>query len=75
MHSALHYAALGIASPCDAFNIFSMKIAVSPMFLSWVIGFGSKAKVLHPAWVAEECRKLCMESMNQYRDLPPVPQG
>ena len=52
---------------------FLVDVAVSPMFLSWVIGFGNKAKVLHPAWVAEECRKLCLESMSQYTDQPPVP--
>ena len=51
----------------DHFN-FTVNVSVSPMFLSWVIGFGNKAKVLYPAWVAEECRKLCLESMNQYKD-------
>ena len=49
----------------EHFN-FTVKIAVSPMFLSWVIGFGSKAKVLYPQWVVEECKQLCQESMSQY---------
>ena len=49
----------------DHFN-FTVKVAVSPMFLSWVIGFGSKAKILYPAEVAAQCKLLCMESMNQY---------
>ena len=48
--------------------IFTIKVAVSPMFLSWVIGFGSKAKVLHPASVVEACRDLCREAMGQYED-------
>ncbi len=56
----------------DYFN-FTVKVAVSPMFLSWVIGFGSKAKVLYPQWVAAECQKLCMETMSQYTDSPQVP--
>ena len=49
----------------DHFN-FTVQVAVSPMFLSWVIGFGSKAKVLYPQSVAEELCALCREAMNQY---------
>ncbi len=49
----------------EHFN-FTVKVAVSPMFLSWVIGFGSKAKILYPADVTEQCKKLCLEAMNQY---------
>jgi len=50
----------------DDHFIFTVKVAVSPMFLSWVIGFGSMAKILHPQSVAEECRKLCKETLGQY---------
>jgi len=39
---------------------------VSPMFLSWVIGFGDKAKILHPQSVVEQCMDLCRQVMNQY---------
>ena len=46
--------------------VFTVNVAVSPLFLSWVIGFGSNAKILHPASVAEQCRNLCLEVMNQY---------
>ena len=46
--------------------VFTVNVAVSPMFLSWVIGFGAKAKILHPQSVIEECRKLCREAMEQY---------
>ena len=46
--------------------VFTVQVAVSPMFLSWVIGFGSKAKVLFPQSVAEECKQLCMETLSQY---------
>ena len=49
----------------DHFN-FTVNVAVSPMFLSWVIGFGSKAKILHPQSVVEKCRQLCEETINQY---------
>jgi predicted DNA-binding transcriptional regulator YafY len=49
----------------DYFN-FTVRVAVSPMFLSWVIGFGAKAKILYPEHVAQECKKLCLEAMEQY---------
>lgn len=58
----------------DHFN-FTVKVAVSPMFLSWVIGFGNKATVLYPASVVEQCRKLCMEAMSQYTDPSQEPSG
>ena len=49
----------------EHFN-FTVRVAVSPMFLSWVIGFGNKAKVVYPQSVAEECKKLCQEALSQY---------
>ena len=51
----------------EHFN-FTVNVAVSPMFLSWVIGFGNKAKILYPESVVEECKKLCLETMAQYQD-------
>ena len=49
----------------EYFN-FTVNVAVSPMFLSWVMGFGSKAKILFPQSVIDELCKLCKEAMNQY---------
>ncbi len=49
----------------EFFN-FTVRVAVSPMFLSWVMGFGNKAKVLYPQSVIDELTKLCQESMSQY---------
>jgi len=51
----------------DHFN-FTVKVAISPMFLSWVIGFGAKAKILYPQSVVDACKALCMEAMSQYAD-------
>ena len=51
----------------DYFN-FTVKVAISPMFLSWVIGFGAKAKILYPQSVVDACKDLCMETMSQYSD-------
>ena len=50
----------------DEHFVFTVNVAVSPMFLSWVIGFGSKAKILYPQSVIEECQALCREAMGQY---------
>ena len=48
--------------------VFTVNVAVSPMFLSWVIGFGSKAKILYPESVIDDCRELCRQTMDQYDD-------
>ena len=52
----------------DDHFIFTVNVAVSPMFLSWVIGFGCKAKILHPQSVADACVQMCQEAMQQYLD-------
>ena len=46
--------------------VFTVNVAVSPMFLSWVIGFGSKARILHPQSVIDRCRDMCRQAMEQY---------
>ena len=46
--------------------VFTVNVAVSPMFLSWVIGFGDRAQILYPQSVAEALCALCREAMNQY---------
>jgi predicted DNA-binding transcriptional regulator YafY len=51
----------------DSHFNFTVNVAVSPMFLSWVIGFGSKAQIQHPQSVIDQCRELCMEAMAQYQ--------
>lgn len=49
----------------DYFNV-TVPVAVSPMFLSWVIGFGNKAAILYPQSVIDQCKALCAEAMSQY---------
>ena len=48
--------------------VFTAKVAVSPMFLSWVLGFGDKAKVLYPQSVVDACRQLCRQVLSQYEE-------
>lgn len=50
----------------DHFN-FTVSVAVSPMFLSWVIGFGEMAQILYPQSVIDECKALCQKAMNHYQ--------
>ena len=50
----------------EEYFTFCVNVAVSPMFLSWVIGFGQKAKILSPQSVVRACRALCREASAQY---------
>ena len=52
----------------DSHFNFTVKVVVSPMFLSWVIGFGSKATILYPQSVIDQCKALCAEATAQYAD-------
>ena len=45
---------------------FTVSVAVSPMFLSWVIGFGPKATILYPDSVIQQCVAMCREAMENY---------
>lgn len=44
------------------------KAAVSPTFLSWIIGFGAGALVLSPEWVADDVYNLALETLRQYEN-------
>lgn len=46
----------------------TFKAAVSPTFLSWIIGFGAGALILSPQWVADEVRNLALEAAEMYED-------
>ena len=50
----------------EEYFVFTVNVAVSPMFLSWVIGFGAKARVFHPQSVVEACKAMCLEALSQY---------
>ena len=50
----------------DEHFVFTVNVAVSPMFLSWVIGFGAKARILHPQSVVDACKAMCLEALEQY---------
>lgn len=47
--------------------VFTVQVAVSPLFLSWVIGFGDRAQILYPQNVIDQCVALCGSVAEQYR--------
>ncbi len=44
---------------------YTAEVAVSPTFLSWVIGFGDQAQILYPSRVAQQCADLCRQALAQ----------
>ena len=46
--------------------IVRVKVAVSPHFLSWIISFGEKAKIISPEFVKEEIYCFLNKSIKQY---------
>ena len=46
--------------------VFTVEVAVSPLFLSWVMGFGDKTQILYPQSVVEECKKMARQVLEQY---------
>lgn len=54
----------------EDFFVFTVPVAVSPLFLSWVIGFGTKAQILYPQNVIDSCRELCSSVLDQYSSSP-----
>mgnify|MGYP003300054268 CR=1 FL=1 len=49
----------------EEYFTFTAPVVVSPMYLSWIIGFGAKAKILYPQSVVEQCQKMCLAALHQ----------
>lgn len=52
----------------DEHFIFTMDIAVSPLFLGWLAGFGDRAKILSPQSVIDQYLALIAPSVQQYTE-------
>ena len=50
----------------DKFEV-SIRVMVSPTFISWALGFGGKLKILSPASVAEALRQTASEALDLYK--------
>lgn len=46
--------------------IAHLKVAVSPLFLSWIISFGEGAKIIGPNNVVKQIVELCNSAVGQY---------
>lgn len=46
--------------------ICNVKVAISPHFLSWIMSFGNRVKLLSPDWVVEEMYQLILETKSVY---------
>ena len=44
----------------------TVEVAVSPLFLSWVIGFEHKAQILYPQSVVDACAELCQTAISMH---------
>ena len=44
----------------------SVKVAVSPQFLSWIIGLGEGVRITGPESVVEQMRDICREQAAKY---------
>lgn len=45
---------------------FVQSVELSPMFFSWIMGFGDKAKILYPKEAADQCLELAKQIARQY---------
>ena len=48
--------------------ICTVKVAVSPHFLSWIVSFGRRAKIMSPDYVVDEMYALIRESLENYEN-------
>ena len=54
----------------DEFFTVLIKAVISPQFISWVLGFGTDAKVLSPAHFVEDLRTETKRLFEMYASLP-----
>ena len=48
--------------------ICKVKVAVSPHFLSWIMSFGKRAKIVSPDYVVDEMYEMILELKNNYNE-------
>lgn len=50
----------------DEHFTFTVKVSVSPLFLTWVMNFGTDIKILSPQCVIDELKDLALKTIEQY---------
>ena len=62
----------GDASPVDGVRQESthfevtVRVSISPVFLTWLMNFGSRVRIVSPQWVIDEQIKLAKACIEQY---------
>ncbi len=51
----------------DTHFVCNLNVAVSPVFLGWLVGFGSKAEILSPDFVVDEMKELIKQLNEKYQ--------
>lgn len=47
--------------------VCNLNVSVSPVFLGWLVGFGSKVEILSPDFVVDEMKELIKQLSNTYQ--------
>lgn len=50
----------------DGTMLFTLKVGITPAFVRWVLYYGPEARVLQPAWLAEEVRRQALATLQTY---------
>ncbi len=55
----------GVRQPSTHFDV-TVKVSISPVFLTWLMNFGGKIRIASPQWVINEQVKLAKAAIEQY---------
>jgi len=55
----------GIRQPSAYFDV-TVKVSISPVFLTWLMNFGGRIRIASPQWVIDEQVKLAKAAIEQY---------
>ena len=55
----------GVRQPSTHFDV-TVKVSISPVFLTWLMNFGGRVRIISPQWVIDEQVKLARACIQQY---------
>jgi predicted DNA-binding transcriptional regulator YafY len=50
----------------DGTMLLTLRVGVTPAFIRWLLYYGPEARVLQPAWLAEEVRRQALATLQTY---------
>jgi predicted DNA-binding transcriptional regulator YafY len=51
----------------DGTLIFSLRVAINPAFVRWILYYGSEVEVIEPEWLAREVWKEARDTADRYK--------